>query len=257
MSSCKISLKPRAEFFLTTRGNTWRRSRLDHRFDANNEISVTYRYGHDLEESPDVQSLTAYSAGSSDSHTYDNNLQVAWYHQFSATAQNEARAQWDYYSFNVIPNEPGQVGLQIPSFINNLGTNIFLPNITILRRYEFADNFTVIRGHHSFKFGAYEMLRGNHTESHTFFPGRFVFGSLPGAALSPELASTTINPLQAASLGLPEIYQQGFGDPTYPYYSRPLTGLYGQDSWKVTPKLHFELRPPLRTGHAIRSLDHL
>ena len=133
----------------------------------------------------------------------------------------------------MIPNAPGQVGLQIPSFINNLGTNIFLPNLTILRRYEFADNLTVIRGHHNFKFGADEILRGNHTESHTFFPGRFVFGSLPGAALSPELASTTINPLQAASLGLPEIYQQGFGVPTYPYYTRPLTGFYGQDSWKI------------------------
>ena len=170
--------------------------------------------------------------------------------------QNEARAQWDYYSFNVIPNEPGQVGLQIPSFINNLGTNIFLPNLTILRRYEFADNFTVIRGRHSFKFGADEILRGNHTESHTFFPGRFVFGSLPGAALSPELASTTINPLQAASLGLPEIYQQGFGVPTYPYYSRPLTGFTVKTPGRYA-KLHLELRAPLRTGHAIRSFDDL
>jgi len=119
--------------------------RLDHRFSANNEVSLTYRYGHDLEESPDVQSLTAFSAGSS-THTYDHNLQAAWYHQFSPTTQNELRAQWNYESFNVIPNVPAEVGLQIPGFINNLGTNIFIPNITILRRYEFADNFTVIRG---------------------------------------------------------------------------------------------------------------
>jgi len=210
--------------------------RMDHRFDTNNEISVTYRYGHDLEESPDVQSLTAYSAGSS-LHTYDNNLQAAWYRQFSSTAGNEARVQWDYNSFNVIPNEPGQVGLQIPSFINNLGTNIFIPNLTILRRYEFADNFSVTRGHHNLKFGAYELLRGNHTESHTFFPGRFVFGSLPGFLISPQLATTTINPLQSASFGLPQVYQQGFGNPTYPYYSRPLTAFYGQDSWKIAPNL--------------------
>jgi hypothetical protein len=139
------------------------------------------------------------------------------------------------------------VGIQIPGFINNLGTNIFIPNITILRRYEFADNFTLIRGRHTIKFGASELLRGNHTESHTFFPGRFVFGSLPGGpVLSPCLAPTAENPcgvvtpgaflspLQSSSLGVPEVYQQGFGDPTYPYYSRPLTGLYAQDSWKVT-----------------------
>jgi Carboxypeptidase regulatory-like domain/TonB dependent receptor len=237
--------------------------RVDHRFDTNNEISVTYRYGHDLEQSPDVQSLTAFSAGSS-IHTYDNNLQAAWYRQFSPSIQNEARVQWDYNSFNVIPNEPGQVGLQIPSFINNLGTSIFIPSISILRRYEFADNLTVIRGHHTFKFGGYELLRGNHTESHTFFPGRFVFGSLPGFLISPCLNPTAenpcgvttpgagINPLQSASFGLPQVYQQGFGNPTYPYYTRPLTAFYGQDSWKVTSSftLNYGLRYELDTQFA-------
>ena len=215
--------------------------RLDHRFNVRNEFSLSYRYGHDLEESPDVQSLTAYSAGSS-IHNYDNNLQAAWYHQISAEAQNEARVQWDYNSFNVIPNAPGQVGLQIPGFINNLGTNIFLPNISILRRYEFADNFTLVRGHHTFQFGANELLRGNHTESHTFFPGRFVFGSLPGDLLTPLLP--TITSLQSASFGLPQVFQQGYGNPVYPYYTRPLTAVYGQDSWAITPSftLNYGLR---------------
>jgi len=223
--------------------------RLDHRFNENNEISLTYRYGHDLEQSPDVQSLTAFSAGSS-TRDYDNNLQVAWYRQFSPTAQNELRAQFDYNSFNVIPNEPAEAGLQIPGFINNVGTNIFLPNITILRRYEFADNFTIIRGRHTLKFGGDEILRGNHTESHTFFPGRFVFGSLPAILLTPLLPSLTS--LQAASFGLPEIYQQGFGNPTYGYYARPLTALYGQDSWKIASNftLDYGLRYELDTQFA-------
>lgn len=215
--------------------------RFDHRFNTKNELSATYRYGHDLEESPDVQSLTAFSAGSS-IHNYDNNIQVSWFHQFSSSAQNEARVQWDYNSFDVIPNEPGEVGLQIPGFINNLGTNIFIPNLSILRRYEFADNFTLVRGHHTIQVGVDEILRGNHTESHTFFPGRFVFGSLPGDLLTPLLP--TLSSLQSASFGLPQVYQQGFGNPVYPYYTRPLTGVYAQDSWRMTPgfTLNYGLR---------------
>src|SRR3984957_6375024 len=138
--------------------------RLDHRIDANNQVFFSYRFAHDLEQNPDVQSLTAFSAGSS-VHDLDHNLQAAWYHQFSSTTQNELRLQFDYNGFNVIPNATGQAGLQIPGFINNLGTNIFLPNLTILRRFEIADNFTMIRGHHTIQFGVNELLRGNHTES--------------------------------------------------------------------------------------------
>jgi outer membrane receptor protein involved in Fe transport len=145
---------------------------------------------------------------------------------------------------------PGEVGLQIPGFINNLGTNIFIPNLTILRRYEFADNFTIIRGHHTMRFGGSEILRGNHTESHTFFPGRFVFGSLPGDLLTPLLPSFTS--FQTAKFGLPEVFQQGFGNPTYPYYTRPLTAVYGQDSWAITPSftLNYGLRYELDSQYA-------
>jgi len=223
--------------------------RLDHHFNDSNQVSLDYRYGRDLEESPDVQSLTGFSAGSS-THTYDSTMLGSWYHEFSPTAQNEAHIQWDYESFNVIPNEPGEVGLQIPGFANNLGTNIFLPSLTILRRYEFADNITLIRGKHTMKFGGTELLRGNHTESHTFFPGRFVFGSLPGLILSPCFAPSSgsspnpcglvspgasLNSLQSTSLGLPQLFQQGFGNPAYPAYTRPLTAAYWQDSWQIRP----------------------
>jgi carboxypeptidase family protein len=218
--------------------------RLDHHLSGSDQLVFTYRYGHDLEENPDVQSLTGFSAGSS-IHLYDDTIMGAWYHQFSPTTQNELRLQWNYEHFNVIPNEPAEVGLQIFGFANNLGTNIFLPSLTILRRTEFGDNLSLTRGSHTLKFGGAELLRGNHTESHTFFPGRFVFGSLPGAILSPCLLAGNPNPcglatggafmnsLQSASLGLPQVYQQGFGNADYPAYTRPYTSLYFQDSWKM------------------------
>jgi Carboxypeptidase regulatory-like domain len=241
--------------------------RFDHRFSDSNQFTLTYRYGHDKEENPDVHSLTGFTAGSS-IRDYDNNALAAWYHQFSAAVQNELRLQFDYTSFDVIPNVPGEVGLQIPGFVNNLGTSIFIPNYTITRRYEIGDNFTIIRGHHTMRFGGDELLRGNHTESHTFFPGRFVFGSLPGLLISPCLSPSpspttqntcnlitpgaALNSLQTASFGLPIVYQQGFGNPVYPYYTRPWTALYWQDSWRMVPNftLNYGLRYELDTQYA-------
>jgi TonB dependent receptor len=38
---------------------------------------------------------------------------------------------------------------------------------------------------------------------------------------------------------LPQVYQQSFGLADYPAYTRPLTGLYLQDSWKVTSSFTF------------------
>src|SRR5215469_8993608 len=227
--------------------------RLDHIFNDSNQVYLRYSFAHDNEQNPDVQSLIGFSAGSS-IHAYDNTAQPAWFHQFGPKTQNELRAQFNYTSFDVIPNVQGQVGLAIPGFAN-LGTNIFLPSLTIMRRPNIADNATLVRGHHTMKFGGEFLYRGNHTESHTFFPGRFVFGNLPGGILSPCLQvpaacglppntlPAAINGLQSASLGLPQFYQQGFGNPIY-NYPRPLGSAYWQDQWAMTSNfnLTFGLR---------------
>jgi len=239
-------------------------ARLDHQFSDRNQAYLRYSFAHDNEQNPDVQSLTGFSRGSS-IQGYDSTIQGAWFHQFSARTQNELRGQWNYTNFNVIPNEPGEVGLDIPGFAN-LGTQIFLPSLTIMRRPEVADNLTVIRGHHTMKFGALFLNRGNHTESHTFFPGRFVFGSLPGGILSTCLQvpaacglstqPATINSIQSVSLGLPQFYQQGFDNPTY-NYPRPFTAAYWQDSWAIRPNftLNFGVRYELDSQYGPLNTD--
>jgi Carboxypeptidase regulatory-like domain len=240
--------------------------RFDHQFSDRDHISAMFSFAHDNEQNPDVQSLVGFSAGSS-VKAYDDNMQAAWFHQFSPTTLNDLHAQFNYTDFNVIPNEPGEVGLAIPGFAN-LGTNIFLPSFTIMRRPEIGDNMTWIRGHHTMKFGGDFIYRGNHTESHTFFPGRFVFGNLPGFALSPCLtvpaacglpvstAPAVLNGLQAASLGVPQFYQQGFGNPTY-NYPRPFTSVYWQDQWAMTPtfNLTFGVRYELDSQYGALKTD--
>jgi Carboxypeptidase regulatory-like domain/TonB dependent receptor-like, beta-barrel len=251
-------------------------TRLDHQFSDKNQIALRYSFGHDREENPDVTSLTGFSRGSS-VKAFDHTLLASWFHQFSGRTSNEAHVQWNYSNFDVVPNAPGQIGLDIPGFAN-LGTQIFLPSFTIMRRYEFADNLTMVRGKHTFKLGGYELLRGNHSESHTFFPGRFVFGNLPGSVLSPCLANPsgpiTANPattgcgvpgglagaaldsLQAASLGAPQFYQQGFGNPIY-NYPRPFTAAYVQDQWSMASNftLNFGVRYEVDAQYGALSTD--
>jgi hypothetical protein len=223
-------------------------TRFDHQFSDHNQVALRYSFGHDREENPDVTSLTGFSRGSS-VKAFDHTFLGSWFHQFSGKTLNEARVQWNYSNFDVNPNAPGEVGLDIPGF-GNFGTQIFLPSFTIMRRYEFADNVSLIRGKHNIKFGGYELYRGNHSESHTFFPGRFVFGTLPitvfpasslpncmivpvACGLNPSLApQTTITSLESASLGLPSFYQQGFGNPIY-NYPRPFTAAFIQDQWSM------------------------
>jgi hypothetical protein len=217
-------------------------TRLDQQFSDRNQVALRYSFGHDLEQNPDVTSLTGFSRGSS-VKAFDHTFLASWFHQFSGRTLNEAHVQWNYSNFDVIPNSPGQVGLDIPGF-GNVGTQIFLPSLTIMRRYEFADNVTLVRGKHNIKFGGYELYRGNHSESHTFFPGRFVFGDLPGGLVSPCLqvpaacglsaGAASINAIQSVALGLPQFYQQGFGNPVY-NYPRPFTAAFVQDQWQLKP----------------------
>jgi carboxypeptidase family protein len=239
-------------------------TRLDHQFSDHNQVALRYSFGHDLEQNPDVTSLTGFSRGSS-VKAFDHTMLASWFHQFSGRTLNEARVQWNYSNFDVNPNTPGQVGLDIPGF-GNLGTQIFLPSFTIMRRYEFADNVSLVRGKHNIKFGGYELYRGNHSESHTFFPGRFVFGNLPGGLLSPCLqvpaacgltaSPAAINSLQSVALGLPQFYQQGFGNPIY-NYPRPFTAAYVQDQWQMAPNftLNVGVRYELDSQYGALSTD--
>jgi len=228
-------------------------ARLDHRFGENDQAFLRYSVAHLTESNPDVQALTAQSRGTSEL-AWDSTLQVSYFHQFSSATQNEARAQWNIYKFNVDTNDPGGPGLDVEGF-GFFGRSIFLPSHTLGRRYDFADNVSFIRGQHTIKVGFEEVVRGNTTTSQTFFPGRFEFLELPGFFISPCLTAPaacglpltqtpgTINTLQAWGLGLPAFYEQGFGNPKYSQ-TRPFTAVYVQDSWQLRPnlKLNYGLR---------------
>jgi hypothetical protein len=226
-------------------------ARLDHRFSDSNQAFLRYSFAHLTEKDPDLQALTAFSRGTSEL-AWDSTLQGSWFHQFSSATENEARVQWNIYQFNVDTNDPGGPGLDVEGF-GFFGRGIFLPSRTTGRRYDFADNLILVRGHHTIKLGFEELVRENNTTSQTFFPGRFEFLELPGALVSLCLQAplacgvnapeSSISTLQSWSLGLPAFYEQGFGNPKY-VQTRPFTALYAQDTWQV--RTNFTLNYGLR-----------
>ncbi len=219
-------------------------ARLDHQFNDKDQGSLRYLFAH-LNQSDPTSGSNSFSDGFSEL-TWTSSLQASWLHTFNATSLNEVRVQWNLNQYDFIPNDPGGPNLGIEGF-GAIGRNLTLPNISTERDYEFADNFTQIHGHHMFQMGVKEILRGNRTASSTFFSGDFAFGSLPGGILSPCLqvpaacgllstAPAPINGLQSFSLGLPQAYFQGFGNPTVTTMM-PWTSLYWQDQWTVRPNL--------------------
>jgi hypothetical protein len=243
-------------------------ARLDHRFNNNNQGLLRYTFAHLQESSPDVQALIAFSRGTSVLN-WDSTLQGSWFHQFSPSAVNEARLQWNLYQLNVNTNDRGGPGLDVQGY-GFFGRGIFLPSDTTGRRYEFSDNLTLNRGHHTMRMGFYELVRGNNTTSDTFFAGRFEFLDLPGIVLSnclqlpsvpianggcglpSSVTAASISTLQSWSLGAPAFYEQGFGDPRY-VETRPFTAAYWQDSWQVRAglTLNYGLRYELDSQNEI------
>jgi outer membrane receptor protein involved in Fe transport len=116
-----------------------------------------------------------------------------------------------------------------------LGRNNFSPRETTIKRVQFIDNISYTRAAHSLKFG----VDLNFDRIFNFFPGLF-FGQYTFNPTSPQ---TTGYPNFAANI--PATYAQNFagagtsGATTHPDFNE--YGLFGQDDWRVTPKLTLNL----------------
>jgi len=222
--------------------------RLDHQFNDRNQTSMRYIAAHLQESNPNVQSLSGFSNDFSELQ-WTSSLQASWLHTFNASTLNEARVQWNINQYNLMPNTQGQPNLSLAGF-GDFGQNLTLPNISTERDYEFADNINKLHRNHIMQMGVDELLRGNKTANYGFMGGEFSFGDLPGGILSPCLqvpaacglagSPAAINSLQSFSLGLPQAYIQGFGNPTITTMM-PFTSMYLQDEWNARPNLSLNL----------------
>ncbi len=230
--------KTNSGVFPFTSNNKTFSARLDHRAGTSHQLFLRYNFARNRENNQSTRALVGLSR-SNNTYILDSNVVGGWTAAVSPKLINEFHVQWNYRKFDVNPNDPFGPELNIAGF-GFFNRDIFLPSYTFERRYEISDSLSYARGNHRFKFGGTLLLRGAKTDSHTFMGGRFGFGTLPGALVSPALGAAPITALQAFDLGVPQSYQQGFGDgvvaATMPYYA-----FYVQDSWSMAPNFTLDL----------------
>jgi hypothetical protein len=188
-------------------------------------------------------------------------------HFFDSNRVNEFRFQFAQREFNAIPADAFGPEININGTAL-LGRDFFLPSFRTEKRFQWVDNFTLVSGNHELKFGGDFHYLPIDTKTEIFFGSRFIFGeaiplwslidnvggpgtsaatgaglaSLGRADLLPAL-SEPINSLQAFNLGLPLVYQQGFGNPVADLKNK-LVAAYVQDKFRVSLSLtlNFGLR---------------
>ena len=172
---------------------------------------------------------------------------------------SETRLGFGYHDSGSTPADPDGPAIDISGF-GNFGRDFFLPIRLVERVFQVRQNFIRVSGRQTLKFGADVNPLRDWVRSETFFSGRFIFGEaiplasivdnsagpgtsqlikggLAAAGLS-QLAGAVDEPisaLQAYALGLPTIYQQGFGDPYWLGWSNRIN-FYVEDAIRVTPK---------------------
>ena len=172
---------------------------------------------------------------------------------------SETRVGFGYRDSGSTPHEPFGPSIEIAGF-GNFGRDFFLPTRGVERVYQARQNFIRVTGRQTVKFGVDINPVRNWVRSETFLSGRFIFGeAVPLASIIDNAAGTgtsrlikgslaaaglgqlaesvdaPISALQAYALGLPSVYQQGFGNPYWLGWTNR-TNFYVEDSIRITPK---------------------
>jgi Carboxypeptidase regulatory-like domain/TonB dependent receptor len=231
-------------------------ARLDQRWNSRNtsflRVGVSPSEVTGLQSTSQNQVLGQNSASRvGESHYRDVNTTFEHDTVLSDTAYNEFRFQFARRGlhFGYSPSEGGSdIGVNIPGYAY-FGREPYSTVDRIERRYQFADNGTIARGHHTFKVGVdFTLLQLRSSKQQIFeldFGGVVDFGGLPtstfGLPNSVTLPSGTValpgaTTLQAYGFGIPTDYIQGIGTSNEPFDDIPI-GFFAQDSWKVTRNL--------------------
>ena len=252
--------------------------KVDHRLSSDNQLNLRFNVSDTFSDGSEFGALDAVSNGVH----FDGNhfsMVASDTHVFSPTKLNDFKFQVSRHEFNVATNDP--IGPQISlAGVAEFGREFFNPSGYVQKNYQFIDNYTVIRGNHTFKTGIDLNIMDLDGFAEVFLGGEFTFagrtiplGAVFDATLGPgtaaglanQLATTLGRPdlvphvicpgssplcagrmgapltaVQSYNFGLPITYFQGFGDPNSAVTYTQL-GAYLQDNWRVNENFTLNL----------------
>ena len=221
--------------------------RGDHAFNDANQLTVRFGYNPSKVSGIQVESQNQ-SLGQNDysrtgiTDVKDTSFTAGLNTTFGSSMLNELRFSFGRRatSFRSQNNEAVAFNITDTAFI---GRELFSPVDRTETRYQIVDNFNVVAGNHTFKFGGdFSTVSIPSALFELNFAGLFNFGdfnatnlaafpTLPGVGAAPAFTA-----VQSYGLGLPSIYIQGFGNPISKIKNKPIA-FFAQDSWKIHPRL--------------------
>jgi hypothetical protein len=241
--------------------------RVDHKFTANNSILIRGALSPS-----DVTGIQVNAQNQDFGQNAFSRTSTQNYHDGSIGAQdtwilgndkiNEARYQYSrrglLYNFSRGPGG-GDVAVNIPGFAF-FGREPFSFVNRVEQRHQISDNFSLIKGRHSFKFGAdinHLPITADFTVN---FGGIYNFGELTPDQLGfpTGVGLPGFSAVQAYGLGIPQVFIQGVGNP-HDSFSMNTLGFFAQDSWRFRNNLtlnygvryDYELSPVFPASNAL------
>ncbi len=218
--------------------------RLDHKFNANNSLML--RGGLSPSDQTGIQvnaqnqdfGQNAFSRTSTQNY-HDGSIGVQDTWLLNDNKINEARYQYSrrglLYNFSRGPGG-GDVAINIPG-VAFFGREPFSFVDRVEQRHQISDNFSLIKGRHSFKFGGDVNHLPITADFTVNFGGIYNFGELSGSSLSPAFATfPNFSAVQAYGLGIPQVFIQGIGNP-HDQFALTTYGFFAQDAWRIRNNL--------------------
>lgn len=239
---------------LPARTHNWT-SRLDDQIGAKDNLTGRFTLADENNGLVGLDNLESFGRGRTETQR-DYTAVGTWSHTFGASVVNQARIQLvkDKVASNPLSLAPT---IAITGIIN-YGRAGVVPSFLAQKRYQFEDILSWNRSRHNLKFGfSYRPVEiKNYNE--VLGGGGFLFAGLPlisivpladrpflAGANAPTLAAS-LTALQSFQAGLPQFYQQGFGNALFTGVQENL-GVFAQDSWKLAPR--FTVDAGVRLDH--------